>query len=166
MKKVLVLLSSVLMTGCFICHKTAAAPQEEAIVTNDTGIVEQQSPVAEEKVITRHTIPEAANFAFNSRELKPGMNRMDEVMKDLQAHPDAVVFVEGHTDNIGSEEYNKQLSLDRARAVAQELVAQGCSNQVRVYGAGSSMPIASNDTAEGRAQNRRVDIIIAKDDEN
>ena len=158
MKKVLVLLSSVFMAGCFICHK--AEPQEVIV---ETEIVEQQSPVSEEKIITRYTIPEAANFAFNSKEMRSGENKMDEVMKDIQTYPDAVVFIEGHTDNIGPEEYNKELSLDRARAVAQKLVEHGCpASQIRIYGAGSSMPIASNDTAQGRAQNRRVDVIIAK----
>ncbi len=161
MKKVLVLLGSVLMTGCFICHKTA--PQQEKS-TVAVGIVEQQSPVPAEKVITRHTIAEAANFKFDSRELNPDMNKMDAVMADIQAHPGTVVFVEGHTDNIGSEEYNKDLSTDRARVVAQALVARGCTNKIRIYGAGSSMPIASNDTEEGRAQNRRVDIVLARDE--
>ena len=157
MKKVLVLLSSVLMAGCFICHKTA--PQE------NTGIVEQQSPVQEEKVISRHSIPEVANFAFDSTEIRSDMNRMDDLEKDILANPDAVILVEGHTDNIGTEEYNKNLSLERARSVAQELAKQNYPNQIRIYGAGSQSPIASNDTAEGREQNRRVDVVLLRDEQ-
>ena len=73
MKKVLVLLSSVFMAGCFICHKTG--PQEAMV---ETEIVEQQSLVPEGKVITRYTIAEAANFTFDSKEVRSDMNKMDE----------------------------------------------------------------------------------------
>lgn len=161
MKKLLALLGSVLMAGCFICHKTA--PQEEHIVI--AAIVEQQTPVQEEQVISRHTISEVANFAFDSKEIRSDMNKMTELMKDIQRHPDAVILVEGHTDNIGPEEYNKALSLERARAVAQELIKQNYPNEIRTYGAGSAMPIASNDTEEGRAQNRRVDVVLVRDEQ-
>ena len=159
MKKVLVLLGSVLVAGCFICHKTA--PQEES---NVPGIVEQQSPAQEEDVITRYSVLEAANFHFDSSEIRQDMNRMDELEKDIAANPKAIVLVEGHTDNIGPEEYNKELSLDRARAVASVLSQRGYPNQIRIYGAGSSAPIASNDTEEGRAKNRRVDVVLLRED--
>lgn len=158
MKKVLVLLGSVLVAGCFICHK--AAPQEESGVQ---GIVEQQSPAQEEHVITRYSVLEAANFRFNSKEIRSDMNRMDELEKDIKANPQAVVLVEGHTDNIGTEEYNKDLSLDRARVVAAVLSQRGYPNQIRIYGAGSSNPVASNETAEGRAKNRRVDVVLLRE---
>lgn len=161
MKKVLVLFGSVLVAGCFICHKTAPQPEKSTVVQ---AIVVQQSPAPAEDVIVRYTFPEAANFAFDSKELNFGMNRVDKVVADIKAYPDAVVLVEGHTDNIGSAEYNKNLSTDRARAVAQALVSKGCTNQIRIYGAGASMPIASNDTEEGRAQNRRVDVVIVRNE--
>lgn len=161
MKKLLVLLSSVLMAGCFICHKTT--PQEERIILAE--IIEQQAPVQEEQVISRHTISEVANFAFDSKEIRSDMNKMTALMEDIQANPEAVILVEGHTDNIGPEEYNKTLSLERARAVAQELIKQNYPNEIRTYGAGSSMPIASNDTEAGRAQNRRVDVVLIRDEQ-
>ncbi len=158
MKKLLVLISSVLMAGCFICHKTA--PQEKNL--NNEEIAVKQSPVKKDNVISRHSISEVANFDFNSKEIRPDMNKMDALMKDIQAHPEAVVWVEGHTDNVGTDEYNKELSLDRARAVAQELHKQNLSNEIHIYGEGALSPIASNDTEEGRAQNRRVDIILIR----
>ena len=157
MKKVLVLLGSVLMAGCFICHKGAS--QEEA-----TGIVEQQSPAQEENVISRYSIPEVANFAFDSTEIRSDMNKMDDLEQDILANPKAVILVEGHTDNIGTEEYNKNLSLQRARSVAREIEKQHYPNQIRIYGAGATAPIASNDTAEGREQNRRVDVVLLRDE--
>ena len=158
MKKLLVLFGSVLMAGCFICHKTT--PQEQHITIVE--IAEQQSPVQEEKVISRHTVTEVANFAFDSKEILSESAKMNGLMQDIQAHPDAVIIVEGHTDNIGTEEYNKKLSLERANAVAQELAKYKYPNEIRTYGAGSSMPIASNDTEAGRAQNRRVDVVLVR----
>jgi len=158
MKKLLVLFGSVLMAGCFICHKTT--PQEQHITIVE--IAEQQSPVQEEKVISRHTVTEVANFAFDSKEILSESTKMNGLMQDIQAHPDAVIIVEGHTDNIGTEEYNKKLSLERANAVAQELAKYKYPNEIRTYGAGSSMPIASNDTEAGRAQNRRVDVVLVR----
>ncbi len=158
MKKLLVLLGSVLMSGCFICHKTA--PQEK--IVNNKEIAVQQSPVKEENVISRHSISEVANFDFNSKEIRQDMNKMDALMNDIQAHPDAIIWVEGHTDNVGTDEYNKDLSLQRANSVAQELSKKNFPNEIHIYGAGSASPIASNDTEEGRAQNRRVDIVLIR----
>ncbi|MBR4356024.1 MAG: OmpA family protein [Elusimicrobiaceae bacterium] len=160
MKKVLVLLGSVLMAGCFICHKTAV--QTEPVAKK--GIVEQQSPVNQDRIISRYSIPEVANFAFGSKEIRADMNKMGDLQKDIRNNPDAIILVEGHTDNIGTDKYNKALSLERARSVAEVIAQDGYPNQIRVYGAGSSAPIASNDTAAGRAQNRRVDVVLLRDE--
>ena len=158
MKKLLVLFGSVLMAGCFICHK--AAPQEKIVKNEEIAV--KQSPVKKENIISRYSISEVANFDFNSKEIRSDMNKMDDLMKDIQANPNAVIWVEGHTDNVGTDEYNKELSLERARAVAQELHKQNLPNEIHIYGAGAASPIASNDTEEGRAQNRRVDIILIR----
>ena len=85
MKKLLVLMSTVLMAGCFICHKTT--PQEQQITIVE--IAQQQSPVQEEKVISRHSVTEVANFAFDSKEVQSDHTKMISLMKDIQAHPDA-----------------------------------------------------------------------------
>ena len=158
MKKILVLLGSVLVAGCFICHKPQ--PQQQAAVRK---IVEQKSPVPQEKIVTRHTILQAANFHFNSSEISADMNKFDELNKDIQANPNAIILVEGYTDNIGSETYNKELSLNSAKAVAAVLAKQGYPNEIRIHGAGSASPIASNETASGRAQNRRVDVVLVRE---
>ena len=155
MKKVLVLLSPVLLVGCFICHKSA--PQEEIEVV---GIVEEQSP----NVISRYSFSEIATFAFDSKEMNPDKSRMVDLMKDIQENPDSVIIVEGHTDNIGTEEYNKELSLDRAKVVAREIAKQNYPNQIRIKGSGAHVPLAPNTTAEGRAQNRRVDVFLIRDE--
>ena len=164
MKQVLGLLGCVLVAGCFICPKTQPQkePEVQRVVVKQP-VVEQKAPVPAEKVITRHSIVEAANFYFNSSEIRSDMNKIDELEKDIKANPDAIILVEGHTDNIGTEEYNKKLSLNRAKAVAAMLAEQGYPNEIRVYGAGSSNPIASNETAAGRAQTRRVDVVLVRE---
>lgn len=162
MKKTLVLLGSVLMTGCFICQR--GLPQKKV-----EEVVEQPAPVAAVPVepvkpaVTRQSIAEAANFEFNSSEIRPDMNKVDEVKKLMAANPDAIVVLTGHTDNIGSADYNKRLSVKRAKAVAAELSKQEYPNEIRVSGAGETSPIASNDTEEGRAQNRRVDVVLIRE---
>jgi outer membrane protein OmpA-like peptidoglycan-associated protein len=78
------------------------------------------------------------------------------------AHPGLKLDVEGHTDSVGGDAFNQQLSEQRANAVMQFLVSQGVSqNSLRSQGFGKSDPIASNDTLQGRQQNRRVEIIIS-----
>lgn len=141
---------SFLVAGCFICHK------------GDPKTKVKKSPAPKQEVISRYSFPEVASFAFDSSEIK-GDNKLNELDKDIQAHPDAVILVEGHTDNIGSDEYNKELSYDRARAVAQAIAQKGYPNEVRLYGKGNTEPIASNDTEEGRAQNRRVDVVLVRE---
>ena len=165
MKKVLVLLGSVLVAGCFICHK-AAPQQEEPIVPE---VVQQaqppvQEPVVREPVITRYSLQSVANFAFDSKVIRPEANKMDELERDLAANPQALVLIEGHTDNVGPEEYNKRLSLARAESVASVLKEHGYPNEIRTKGMGFSSPIASNDTKEGRAQNRRVDVVLVRNE--
>lgn len=72
--------------------------------------------------------------------------------------------VDGHTDTTGSQTYNDQLSLRRAQAVAEAIETAGMpSGGMKVRGLGSRMPVVSNQTAEGRAQNRRVVLVIAGD---
>jgi outer membrane protein OmpA-like peptidoglycan-associated protein len=89
---------------------------------------------------------------------------LDEVAKILmEKAPEAVVVLAGHTDNTGTERYNDGLAVRRAKAVALYLIAElGIPpNRLIVKGYGESAPVATNDTAEGRAKNRRVEILDA-----
>jgi len=108
-------------------------------------------------------IPEAALFAFDSAELtEEGKANIEEYRKQLRpeiAEAYAGIII-GHTDSTGSAEYNMNLSMRRAQAVADYLVSTGvAAEKLREVGRGENDPIASNDTPEGRAQNRRVEII-------
>jgi outer membrane protein OmpA-like peptidoglycan-associated protein len=83
------------------------------------------------------------------------------VASSLLSYPDTLIIVTGHTDNTGSAAYNQSLSERRASAVSAELIANGVpGRRVVSRGAGLTQPIASNATAAGRAQNRRVEIVI------
>jgi len=80
----------------------------------------------------------------------------------LKAYPDRTLMIEGHTDNVGTEESNLTLSQHRAESVRTYLLQQGVdNNRLGVYGKGESSPVASNESVSGRALNRRVEVIIA-----
>ncbi|WP_027328706.1 OmpA family protein [Marinimicrobium agarilyticum] len=101
-------------------------------------------------------------FATGSAALQGNANRnLDELVAFLNQYPERRVQIEGHTDNVGSAEYNQALSLRRAEAVSQYLAQQGIvSQRLSAAGIGMGQPIANNDSEMGRQQNRRVEIII------
>ncbi|GAB1377971.1 OmpA family protein [Pararhodobacter sp.] len=101
-------------------------------------------------------------FATDSYSVRPDLAQMlRSVAQNINSYPMSIVYVTGHTDSTGSESYNQQLSMRRADAVAGVLIGAGVpGNRVQARGMGESQPIASNDTASGRAQNRRVVITI------
>jgi len=102
-------------------------------------------------------------FDFNKYMLKPGAReKMAKVSGILLAYPGLRIQLEGHTDSIGSDDYNQKLSEQRANAVRDYLVEQGVPGEtVTAVGFGKSQPVASNDTAEGRQRNRRVDMVVS-----
>src|SRR5215469_6029153 len=102
-------------------------------------------------------------FDLNSANLKPeARERLARVAGILIAYPDIHVEVDGYTDNTGSLDFNQQLSQQRADAVQSYLVQQGVpSSSVDAKGFGPNDPIASNDSPEGRRQNRRVNLIVS-----
>ncbi|GAB4274930.1 MAG: hypothetical protein Kow0013_29040 [Pararhodobacter sp.] len=108
------------------------------------------------------TMPQDILFATDSADLRPDLRAdLRAIAGNLQRYPDSIVVVTGHTDSTGSADYNQRLSERRADAVAAVLISSGVSaSRIRAVGAGMTQPIASNDTAVGRAQNRRVEITI------
>ncbi|MDR5653629.1 OmpA family protein [Ruixingdingia sedimenti] len=108
------------------------------------------------------TMPQDILFATDSAAVRADLqNDLRAVARNLQQYPNTRVEVIGHTDNTGSAGYNQDLSQRRASAVASVLVSAGVpSSRVAAYGRGEDQPVASNLTAEGRTQNRRVEIII------
>ena len=104
------------------------------------------------------------NFAYKSTKLtKKDKFLLKPIIEYLKTHPKARVKIVGYTDSIGSKHYNKMLSLKRAMSVRDELIDNGISpDRLVVEGRGEESPIASNDTEEGRAKNRRVEFILIR----
>lgn len=105
---------------------------------------------------------DGAHFDFDKATLKPeGMAKLDEAATVMTENASLTVGVEGHTDSVGSDAYNQKLSERRAQAAVDYLVSKGVdAARLQPTGYGESKPVASNDTAEGRAQNRRVDLVV------
>ena len=81
----------------------------------------------------------------------------------MQDNPDAVIELQGNTDSVGSDAYNKALGERRAKAVFDYLKSKGINpNRLKMVSFGESKPVASNATDAGRAQNRRVDLVVVK----
>jgi outer membrane protein OmpA-like peptidoglycan-associated protein len=106
--------------------------------------------------------PSPLTFAFGSAIPTPeSMTTIDSIAAALKAHPSATIRVESHTDNIGTPESNLDLSQSRADAIKSELVDRGVVGaNIETAGMGQDLPIASNDTPEGRAKNRRSEIVV------
>ncbi|WP_215226039.1 OmpA family protein [Echinicola shivajiensis] len=106
-------------------------------------------------------------FGFDSYQLTPSaQENVMKLAKILSEYPDTNIMINGHTDSKGSDQYNQELSEKRASSVANYLKMQGVTNfRLTTVGHGESMPIATNDTDAGRAQNRRVEVAITATDE-
>lgn len=118
--------------------------------------------VKEEKRGVVITISGEVLFASGKYELLPiAKSKLDDVAKALKEQGFKAILVEGHTDSRGTAKKNEELSFQRADAVRAYLVSQGIpSDKIKATGIGPSRPIATNDTAEGRANNRRVELIV------
>lgn len=105
-------------------------------------------------------MPSGITFDFDSASVRPEFRRtLDQVADTLGRYEQTYVDVYGHTDSVGSDAYNQTLSERRASAVASYLTSRGVqSARLATRGFGESEPIASNETEEGRAENRRVEI--------
>jgi outer membrane protein OmpA-like peptidoglycan-associated protein len=102
-------------------------------------------------------------FDTGQASLKPGADlTLDRLASYMRSNPNTKVLIEGHTDSVGSDSYNDALSQRRADAVAHALTSRGVSfDDIRAVGRGKNFPVATNDTAAGRQQNRRVEIVFS-----
>ena len=130
-------------------------------------LVQQLNLILETRDSARGLIVNISDVLFDSGQytLKPAAReKLAKVSGIVLAHPGLRLEVEGHTDSIGSDEFNQQLSEKRAASVRDFLVQQGIAmNAVSASGFGKTVPVASNDTAAGRQRNRRVEMIVAGD---
>jgi outer membrane protein OmpA-like peptidoglycan-associated protein len=113
-------------------------------------------------VVPKVIVLEGVNFDFNKATLtSDAVAALEKALAVLQDNPEVKVKIVGHTDNIGSKKYNDELSLRRANAVKSWLVSKGIdAARLTTAGVGFSEPIATNDTPEGRAKNRRIEFHV------
>jgi OmpA-OmpF porin, OOP family len=120
--------------------------------------------ISKDSVIVKEQKLNFIFFKFNEFVIQKESYKLLEDLADyLLKNPQIEIEIAGHTDNIGTNEYNDKLSLNRANAVAEYLIAKGVANKnIHCKGYGSTKPIDSNTIEEGRANNRRVEAIILK----
>ncbi|SCK47328.1 MULTISPECIES: outer membrane protein OmpA [unclassified Variovorax] len=120
------------------------------------------APVPPAVAASKVTFAADAFFDFDKYVLKPeGRAKLDDLVSKIKDVNLEVIIAVGHTDWIGTKEYNQKLSVRRAEAVKAYLVSKGIEkNRVYTEGKGKTQPIADNRTAEGRAKNRRVEIEV------
>lgn len=143
--------------------KTEKKPLEDIIVFNEKGVI-----IKKENGNLILSMPEEILFDFDSYSVKNSVkDNLDGLAKALTEHGDIKLKIDGHTDYIGSDQYNFNLSLKRANSIKNYLVSKGVlSKNISVEGYGKQNPIASNKTEIGRAKNRRVEFIISRDEVN
>jgi outer membrane protein OmpA-like peptidoglycan-associated protein len=154
------------MTGCahFLRQPAENVPPPArdtfAGVQTDLNPVAQVKHLKSDELIVRFS--DSVLFDFDEYTLRPGAeSTLAAVAEILQKYPQFLIIVEGHTDSIGRQSYNQWLSERRSRVVADFLVNSGLDPyRIQVVGYGELRPLASDDTPEGRRQNRRAEIHI------
>ena len=137
-------------------------PVEAAPIAPKAVPVVPVAPVAPVPTSEKVSFSADAFFDFDKAVLKPdGKAKLDDLSSKLQGINLEVIIAVGHTDSIGSDEYNQKLSMRRAEAVKAYLLSKGVDGK-RVYteGKGEKQPVADNKSSAGRAQNRRVEIEV------
>lgn len=159
MRRILAFGAALLLAAC------QTIPAQPSFSARQVAVLQQEGfkPVGENWELG---IADRMLFAVDSSDLQPEsaavIERLTKILLGVQISGS---LVEGHTDSTGSPVYNQALSLRRAQAVKVAMVASGMAEPaVRVIGLGETDPVESNDTEEGRAQNRRVVVIVAPSD--
>ncbi len=132
-------------------RRTITAPMSVGIQANAT-----PPPPERHRIVLR-----GVHFAFNKYNIRAEDEAvLDEAVESLKEHPDVTIDVNGYCDAIGSETYNLRLSRERAAAVVRYLSEHGVApSRLVAHGYGKTNFVASNDTVEGRAQNRRDELV-------
>lgn len=142
-----------------------AAKNQTAAAQAQLANAQQQLADLQAKQTDRGVVVTLGDVLFDTGQatLKPGADlAVGRLATYLSSNPQTKVLIEGHTDSRGSDDYNIGLSDRRARTVATALQSRGISSdQIQTLGRGKAYPVASNDTAEGRQQNRRVEIVFS-----
>lgn len=145
--------------GAGVGHMMDQQEQEmrQALAASDAAAVQREGNLL--SVVLKGDV----SFDTNSSVVRPGLyGELDRIASVLVQYPQTVIRVEGHTDSVGGEAYNMDLSRRRAEAVRTLLVQRGVAGaRLEVVAFGESLPVATNDTEAGRQRNRRVELKIA-----
>lgn len=144
--------------GAAVGYNWGAVKEKLGMATKGSGVQVAEQPDGSLKV----NVPGAVSFASGSASLERNLHpTLDRIATTLNEYPKTTVTVVGYTDSVGSAESNRDLSRRRAGAVADYLGQRGVSTgRILVDSRGEEDPIASNDTEAGRAQNRRVEMVV------
>ncbi|WP_420826679.1 OmpA family protein [Myxococcus eversor] len=135
-------------------------PKQKGTVENQGCPEPEKAPAEERLSLADRRITFQVGLAQIEGE---GAKVLDEIAEQLKARPGVAVRIEGHTDNTGPEDLNRTLSQDRAESVRAYLIRRGVEgSRLEAKGYGPAQPIASNDTPEGRSENRRVEFVIKR----
>ena len=166
----LFLIWSSLSTWYYVCHvndfcdglevsQQVSKPEPQPIT--DSAEVAENEPVEEITPLPENLI---IHFAYNQGDFKPGEETsrfLSECTAYLEKEPGTMLFISGHTDATGTATYNQALGMRRAESVKSYLVGQGIPAElIETSSMGESEPVADNATSQGRAKNRRTEIII------
>jgi OOP family OmpA-OmpF porin len=164
--RIIAAVSAVAIAGSVACTKTVALKDDNPVQISAAPPAPEPEPEPEpepprvEVQKERIQVNETIEFEYNKAVIREqSFELMAEIAKVINEHPEILkIRLEGHTDNVGGKKFNMNLSLRRARAVRDHLVKKGGvdAGRLEVAGFGFDQPVASNDTEEGRAQNRRV----------
>ena len=145
-------------------RESAAASERERAELRER-LRQQLNVILETRETARGLIVNLSDVLFDTAKstLKPGAReKLAKVSGILVTHPDLKIEIEGHTDSVGTDSYNQGLSERRAESVRAYLVSQRIAPQtITTVGFGESRPVATNDTAAGRQQNRRVELVVS-----
>jgi outer membrane protein OmpA-like peptidoglycan-associated protein len=145
-------------------QEAAQAQQQAQAATTQAQQLQQQLAALQAKQTDRGLVLTLGDILFETgrADLRPGaLRQLYPLVTFLHNNPERRVLIEGHTDNVGSESYNLELSQHRADAVRDFLIQNGVNAaQITARGYGEMSPVASNATAAGRQQNRRVEIVV------
>ena len=149
--------------SCCAKPVVAPAPVPEPVPEPAPVVVPPPAPAPKPVIIEKGRQTLNVEFDFDKSIIKKGYYQdIDNLAGVMKQYPDLNVVIEGHTDSVGTAEYNKKLSQERADSVKKYMVEKGGidANRLKAQGFGEEKPIASNKTKEGRQQNRRVEAAV------
>jgi outer membrane protein OmpA-like peptidoglycan-associated protein len=144
------------------------AKTQAEIASTKAELATQELAALKAKQSTRGLVVTLGDVLFDTdrSELKSGAGRnLDSIADFLRSHPERQVLVEGFTDSVGTDEYNRSLSDRRAAAVREALIGRGIEgSRITSHGYGEQFPVGTNEDAGGRQLNRRVEVIVSNDE--